>query len=185
MDLSQAVHKVIVSTMNEILIVDVHSFENRILRSFVNIKEDGTLSNSSYSLWNECHAWRLATEEEKQKLFTKMKEQGLRWNAEEKRVEKIRWRAESGKEYYYVGNQGILMVDTEDGHIADANRYKFGNYFHTKEQRRYEIAKDAMNSILTAPVVDGVNPNPSVEDIATFSVRFADALIKELKGGTK
>lgn len=51
------------------------------------------------------------------------------------------------------------------------------------EQRRYEIAKDAMNSILTAPVVDGVNPNPSVEDIATFSVRFADALIKELKGG--
>lgn len=131
---------VIVSKMNEILIVDVHSFENRILRSFVNIKEDGTLFNSSYSLWNECHAWRLATEEEKQLLFDKMKEQGLRWNAEEKRVEPIRWRAESGKEYYYVGDQGILMVDTEDGHIANANRYKFGNYFHTKEQVK-EAAK--------------------------------------------
>lgn len=51
------------------------------------------------------------------------------------------------------------------------------------EQRRYDIAKDAMNSILTAPVVDGVNPNPSVEDIATFSVRLADAIIEELKGG--
>lgn len=50
------------------------------------------------------------------------------------------------------------------------------------EQRRYEIAKDAMNSILTAPIVDGVNPNPSFEDVATFSVRLADALIKELKG---
>lgn len=30
---------------------------------------------------------RLATEEEKQLLFDKMKEQGLRWNAEEKQVE--------------------------------------------------------------------------------------------------
>lgn len=50
------------------------------------------------------------------------------------------------------------------------------------EQRRYEIAKDAMNGILSAPVVAGVNPNPSFKDIATFSVRLANALIKELKG---
>lgn len=53
------------------------------------------------------------------------------------------------------------------------------------EQRRYEIAKDAMNSILTAPIINGVNPNPSAEDVATYSVRLADALIKELKGGEK
>ena len=125
---------VIVSKMNEILLVDRHSFENRILRSFVNIQQDGILFNSSYSSWNEHHAWRLATEEEKQKLFAKMKEQGLKWNAEEKRVEKIRWRAEDGKEYYYVGNQGILMVDTEDGVCADENRYEFSNYFRTSEQ---------------------------------------------------
>ena len=83
---------------------------------------------------------RYATEEEKQQLFDKMKEQGLKWNAEEKRVERIRWRAECDKEYYYVGDQGILMVDTEDGHIANANRYKFGNYLHTKEQVK-EAAK--------------------------------------------
>ena len=51
------------------------------------------------------------------------------------------------------------------------------------EQRRYELAKEAMNGLLSAPVVDGVNPNPSSKDIATFSVRLADALIKELKGG--
>ena len=53
------------------------------------------------------------------------------------------------------------------------------------EQRRYEIAREAMNGILSAPAVDGVNPNPSFKDIATFSVRLADALIKELKGGEK
>lgn len=51
------------------------------------------------------------------------------------------------------------------------------------EQRRYELAKDAMNSILTTPIIDGVNPNPSAEDIAMYSVKLADALIKELKGG--
>lgn len=49
------------------------------------------------------------------------------------------------------------------------------------EQRRYELAKNAMNSILTASIVDGVNPNPSAEDVAMYSVKLADALIKELK----
>ena len=45
-------------------------------------KEDiGRCGNSKLSL---------ATEEEKQLLFDKMKEHGLRWNAEKKRVENIR-----------------------------------------------------------------------------------------------
>ena len=79
-------------------------------------------------------SFRHATEEEKQLLFDEMKEQGLKWNAKEKRVEKIRWRAEDGKKYYYVGNQGILMVGTEDGHITDKNRHEFYNYFRTSEQ---------------------------------------------------
>lgn len=49
------------------------------------------------------------------------------------------------------------------------------------EQRRYDIAKNAMNSILIAPIGDGVNPNPSIEEVVMLSVGFADALIKELK----
>ena len=88
----------------------------------------------------------LATEEEKQLLFDKMKEQGLRWNAEEKCVEKIRWRAKDGKEYYYVGNQGIIMVDKEDGHCADENRHELGNYFRTSEQA--EEAAKRMKEVL-------------------------------------
>lgn len=82
-----------------------------------------------------------ATEEEKQLLFDKMKKQGLQWNEEKKQVEKIRWRAKDGKEYYYVGTQGILMVDTEDGHITDKNRHDFYNYFHTKEQAEEAIKR--------------------------------------------
>ena len=102
---------------------------------YVGINADGLLSvnDSSSSRWG-CYDLSYATEEEKQLLFKKMKEQGLKWNAEEKRVEKIRWRAEDGKKYYYVGNQGILMVGTEDGHITDKNRHEFYNYFRTSEQ---------------------------------------------------
>lgn len=55
---------------------------------------------------------------------------------EEKRVEKIRWRVEDGKKYYYVDNQGIVLMDTEDGHDFDKYRYKFNNYFRTEEQTR-------------------------------------------------
>ena len=131
---------VIVSTMNEILIVDVHSFENCILRSFVNIKEDGTLFNSSYSSWNEHHAWRLATEEEKQKLFDKMKEQGLQWNAEKKRVEKMRWRAEKGNDYYFIDSFCYLRQDYENSQLMDDRIYNSYNYFRTEEQAE-EAAK--------------------------------------------
>ena len=77
---------------------------------------------------------RHATEDEKQQLFNQMKEQGLRWNAEEKRVEKIRWRAEYGKDYYYIGGEGLIMVAKEGGLCENVNRYDFNNYFRTREQ---------------------------------------------------
>ena len=94
-------------------------------------------SNSRLGNQNLSHA----TEEEKQLLFDKMKEQGLKWNAEEKRLEDIRWRSKDGKEYYYVGNQGLLMVDKEDGHCADQNRHEFGNYFRTSEQTEEAVKR--------------------------------------------
>lgn len=89
---------------------------------------------------------RYATDEEKQLLFDKMKEQGLRWNAEEKRVENIRWRAKKGKEYYYVGNQGSVMIDIEGDYCIDEKRHKSGNYFRTKEQA--EEAAKRMEEVL-------------------------------------
>ena len=49
------------------------------------------------------------------------------------------------------------------------------------EQRRYEIAKAAMVGQLASPVVEGIDPNPSMQDVCTWSVKFADALINELK----
>lgn len=51
------------------------------------------------------------------------------------------------------------------------------------EQRRYEIAKEAMNRILAASVAHGIKPDPICKDVVTLSVKFADTLIEELKGG--
>jgi len=131
---------VIVSKMNEILLVTTYDFDSNLLTSFVNIDAHGNLFNNPYQKWNVSHDWRLATEEEKQLLFAKMKEQGLQWNAEEKRVEKIRWRAEDDKIYFCIHNQGIVMVDKEGGFYIDKNRHEFGNYFHTRAQAE-EAAK--------------------------------------------
>ena len=131
---------ILVSLSNEIILVDEYDFKGGHLYSFVHVDRCGQLSKEPYFQWNEWHDWRLATEEEKQLIFDKMKEQGLRWNAEEKRVENIRWRAKKGKEYYYVGNQGSVMIDIEGDYCIDEKRHKSGNYFRTEEQAK-EAAK--------------------------------------------
>lgn len=99
----------------------------------VNIGGRLVLSDTAEKRWGD-GVLQHATEEEKQLLFDEMKEEGLRWNAEEKRVEKIRWRAEDGKKYYLVGNQGSVMIDIEGDYCIDKKRHKSGNYFRTSEQ---------------------------------------------------
>lgn len=89
--------------------------------------------------WNT-RSFRHATEEEKQKLFDKMKEQGLKWNDEKKRVEKIRWRAEEGGGYYSIDTDIEVWKYFEDNDTCDNKLYNALNYFHTKEQAE-EVAK--------------------------------------------
>ena len=76
---------------------------------------------------------RLATNKEKQFLFDKMKEQGFLWNAGEKRVEKIRWRAKKGEEYHFMNTDFTTVISTELDDDIDTNRYDALNYFRTKE----------------------------------------------------
>lgn len=82
---------------------------------------------------------RFATEEEKAEFFAKMKEQGLKWNAEEKRVEKVRWRAKEGEEYSYVNSNMEVSSSRrpKDGEYKcdyEGNSYHSYNYFRTQEQ---------------------------------------------------
>ena len=131
---------VITSLKGEILLVNVHDYDSRLLRSIVHIEENKEFYQSPYLLWNESHPWRLATDEEKQLLFDKMKEHGLRWNAEDKRVEKIRWRAEKGEAYYRMGLRGDVFGEIDRRTDADNVFYDTLNYFHTEEQTK-EAAK--------------------------------------------
>lgn len=87
-----------------------------------------------------------ATEEEKQFLFKKMAEQGLRWNAEEKRVEKIRWRAEMEGFYYFFTTALNVAKAEEDGKEVASHRYAAYNYFRTKElaEKAAELVKETL-----------------------------------------
>lgn len=84
---------------------------------------------------------RLATNEEKQFLFDKMKEQGLRWNPKTKEIEKIRKRVLYGDMYLCINGSGeIIEVRDYEGTI-DNIRYNLGNYYLLKERKQAE--KDA------------------------------------------
>lgn len=98
-----------------------------------------TLPNCTDARWGN-GTLRHATEEEKQLLFKKMKEQDLRWNAEEKRVEKLLWRADAGEEYYFIDSSLKVMKIEECWSILCSEHYSASNYFHTKEQAE-EAAK--------------------------------------------
>ena len=82
--------------------------------------------------WN-IEFFRHATEEEKSEFFDKMKEQGLQWNAEEKRVEKIRWRAKKDGDYYFIDiNLTVKSID-DTYSTFDNGLWNALNYFHTEE----------------------------------------------------
>lgn len=89
---------------------------------------------------------RLATEEEKQELFDAMKEQGLYWNAEEKRVEKIRYRAKKYDTYWFIDSSCCARMTAEDGIGRDNEHYESGNYFRNEEdaERFLEILRESL-----------------------------------------
>lgn len=92
------------------------------------------LSDNAEKRWGD-GVLQHATEEEKQLLFAKMKEQGLKWNAEEKRVEKIRWRAKKGERYYFAdGFDASVMSNFEADDRVDYILWRSSNYFRTREQ---------------------------------------------------
>lgn len=87
-------------------------------------------------------SFRHASEEEKQLLFEKMKEQGLKWNADEKRVENIRWRSKYGEKYYFLnGNFSVDSAISTDRWFDDIHYNSFCQF------RTEEYAKEAAKRI--------------------------------------
>ena len=115
------------SVHDDLMLIYKEGFSSESFSSYFNT------AHNYNSEWN-IHSFRHATEEEKQLLFKKMKEQGLKWNVEEKKVENIRWRAKKGEEYHFMNTDFTTVNTTELGDDVDTNRYDALNYFHTEEQ---------------------------------------------------
>lgn len=49
------------------------------------------------------------------------------------------------------------------------------------EERRFELCKAALTGSLASPVVEGVDPNPSMQSMAKHIILIADTIISELK----
>lgn len=96
-------------------------------------------NDEEISFWR-IDAFRHATEDEKQLLFDKMKEQGLRWNTEEKKVEKIRWRAGVDEKYFTITIYGQIINFYERNCEYDDTHYDAYAYFRTGEEAE-EAAK--------------------------------------------
>lgn len=95
--------------------------------------------------WN-IEFFRHATEEEKQTLFDDMKERGLLWNADEKRLEKIRWRARRNEIYYYVKEDFTVGNTIETYNPCDNKRWDDFNHFKVEGQA--EVAAKRMRKTL-------------------------------------
>ena len=92
-------------------------------------------------------SFRHATEEEKQRLFDALKEEGLRWNAETKTMEKIRRRAEKGRHYLFIGRNGEIFDEEENVALFDDENYNLGNYYLLEEQAQAEEDAKAVKAI--------------------------------------
>lgn len=115
------------SVINDLMVIYRESSSSECFSSYFNtahIKDFG---------WN-IRAFRHATEEEKRLLFDKMKKQGLRWNEEKKRVEKMRWRAKEGEGYRTINSVMESTHLIESGDACDNGLWNALNYFRTGEQ---------------------------------------------------
>lgn len=54
---------------------------------------------------------------------------------------KKRWRADIGKEYYYINENGVVFYDEENCNYIDKFRYKTRNYFETVEEAEKYLEK--------------------------------------------
>lgn len=100
-----------------------------------------TISKSLWQKWGNDALLDYATDKEKQELFDKMKEQGLRWNARTKQIERIRNRVKFGHEYLSITSTGNVIKVPDYANPNDNGRFNLGNYYLLEEREQAE--KDA------------------------------------------
>lgn len=91
--------------------------------------------------------FRHATEDEKQRLFDKLKEKGLRWNAETKTMERIRLRVKIREPYLIVNRLGEIRSIPEEHTTFDDVNFDSGNYYLPSEREQAEEDAKAIKAI--------------------------------------
>jgi len=104
-------------------------------------------------------------------------------------AEKLKAKVKATGEVIDVEPSGTMLVScgsfiTKDGRKIPGTALEFEKAIDW-EQRRYELAKSAMQGRLSNQYGDVLVGERDFEEVAVSSVEFADALIAELKKGGK
>ena len=96
-----------------------------------------------------------ATEKEKQTLLSKLREQGLWWNSETKKLEKFRRRAKKGEKYLSITSTGHIKESVED--YCDWNDEEFDscNYFFLNERKEAEKVAETIRETYNKRIKNG------------------------------
>ena len=96
------------------------------------------VSNGTDHLCGNREDIRPATEQEKQKLFDKLTEEGFAWDSEKRQIVRFKWKPRENERYYYPANYGygFVLSDTCFNSICknDVERIKSGRYFKDKQE---------------------------------------------------
>lgn len=71
-----------------------------------------------------------ATTEERQRLFSALEKEGYKWNAEEKKIEKLRWVPREDEAYFYMG----ACFEAASTRYMEDEGTRNGNCFQTKSE---------------------------------------------------
>lgn len=99
--------------------------------------------------WTEKNGCRFATSKEKADFLKRLEtEKHLRWNADTKKLEPIRWRAERNGIYWFIDPHGWGNRTVDIRSNYDNDMYEIGNYFRTPEaaQKVADQIKDIFKS---------------------------------------
>lgn len=96
--------------------------------------EEGQIITCYTKLHTKKDGCRYATPEEKDDFLKRLEtEERLRWNADTKKLEPIRWRAERNGIYWFIDPHGWGNRTVDIRSNYDNDMYEIGNYFRTPE----------------------------------------------------
>lgn len=76
---------------------------------------------------------RHATIAEKYAFLQQLKQENLKWNDNENKIEHINWREKKNEKYFHLYSNLKVDSATEAGTWIDDEMYDSGNYFRTKD----------------------------------------------------